>query len=83
MRLNSPKTARILTLKRLPTSFTVRCNPNLFRVLPGDSGRSFVYNKISVPAPLCGQRMPLEGAPLEPAEQQIIKDWIDQGAEHN
>lgn len=60
-----------------------QCNPNLFRVLPGDSGRSFVYDKISVPAPLCGQRMPLEGAPLEPAEQQTIKDWIDQGARHN
>ena len=60
-----------------------KCNPNLFRVLPGDSERSFVFNKISLPAPLCGQRMPLEGAPLEDAEQQTIKDWIDQGAKRN
>jgi hypothetical protein len=60
-----------------------QCNPNLFRVLPGDSGRSFVYDKISQPAPLCGQRMPLDGPMLEPEEQQTIKDWIDQGARHN
>jgi hypothetical protein len=60
-----------------------RCNPNLFRVLPGDSGLSFVYDKISRPAPMCGQRMPLLGPPLDDAEQQTIKDWIDQGARHN
>lgn len=60
-----------------------QCNPNLFRVLPGDSDRSFVYDKISRPAPLCGQRMPLDGPMLEPGEQLIIKDWIDQGARHN
>ena len=60
-----------------------QCNPNLFRVLPGDSDLSFVYDKISRPAPLCGQRMPLDGPMLEPAEQLIFKDWIDQGAQHN
>jgi hypothetical protein len=60
-----------------------QCNPNLFRVLPGDSERSFVYDKISRPAPLCGQRMPLDGPMLEPEEQLIIKDWIDQGARRN
>jgi hypothetical protein len=60
-----------------------RCNPNLFRVLPGESGLSFVYDKISRVAPLCGERMPPDGPPLEPAEQQTIKDWIDQGARRN
>lgn len=60
-----------------------QCNANLFRVLPGDSGRSFVYDKISHAAPLCGQRMPLDGPMLEPEEQQTIQDWIDQGARHN
>jgi hypothetical protein len=60
-----------------------RCNPNLFRVLPGESDLSFVYDKISRPAPLCGQRMPLDGPMLEPEEQLIFKDWIDQGAQHN
>lgn len=60
-----------------------QCNPNLFRVLPGESGQSFVYDKISREAPLCGQRMPLIGPMLEPSEQQTIRDWIDQGALHN
>jgi len=60
-----------------------QCNPNLFRVLPGESGLSFVYDKISHIAPLCGARMPPDRPPLEDAEQQTIKDWIDQGARHN
>ena len=59
------------------------CNPNLFRVLPGDRELSFVYNKISRPAPLCGQRMPLDGAPLDDDEQGTIQAWIDQGAQRN
>jgi len=60
-----------------------QCNPNLFRVLPGESGLSFVFDKISRPAPLCGQRMPLDGPMLDDAEQQTIRDWIDQGANRN
>lgn len=60
-----------------------QCNPNLFRVLPGDSELSFVYNKVSRPAPLCGERMPLIGPPLEDFEQETIRLWIDQGAERN
>jgi hypothetical protein len=60
-----------------------RCNPNLFRVLPGDSGLSFVFDKVSQPAPLCGRRMPLQGATLEEAEQAAIREWIEQGALRN
>jgi len=60
-----------------------QCNPNLFRVYPGRSDLSFVFDKISHDAPLCGQRMPLLGPPLEPVEQQTIQAWIDQGAELN
>ena len=60
-----------------------QCLPNLFRVLPGDSELSFVFNKISRPAPLCGQRMPTDGPLLEDSEQQTIKDWIEQGANRN
>ncbi len=60
-----------------------QCNTNFFRVYPGRSDLSFVVNKISQTAPLCGQRMPLEDSPLSDAEQQIFRDWIDQGAENN
>jgi hypothetical protein len=60
-----------------------QCNPNFFRVYPGRSDLSFVVDKISLTAPFCGQRMPLEGAPLSDEEQQTFRDWIDQGAENN
>src|SRR5262245_44144164 len=60
-----------------------QCNPNLFRVLPNESDRSFVFDKISHAAPLCGQRMPLDGPMLDDAEQKTIQDWIDQGANRN
>ena len=60
-----------------------RCNPNLFRVLAGESDLSFVFDKISKPAPLCGQRMPLDGPMLDETEQATIRDWIDQGAQRN
>jgi hypothetical protein len=60
-----------------------RCNPNFFRVLPGDSALSFVFDKISHPAPICGQRMPLEGPMLDEVQQATIRDWIDQGALNN
>lgn len=60
-----------------------QCNPNLFRVLPGESGLSFVFDKISQASPLCGQRMPLQGPTLDAAEQATIRDWIDEGALRN
>jgi hypothetical protein len=60
-----------------------KCNPNLFRVLPGESALSFVFDKIAQEAPLCGQRMPLQGPQLDDLEQATIRDWIDQGALRN
>jgi hypothetical protein len=57
-----------------------QCNPNFFRVIPERSDLSFVFDKISHEAPLCGQRMPLEGPPLSEVEQSTIRAWIDQGA---
>jgi hypothetical protein len=59
------------------------CNPNLFRVFPGNSGLSFVWDKVSHPAPMCGQRMPPSGPPLNEEELRLIRLWIDQGALHN
>ena len=53
------------------------------RVVAGDSSLSFVYHKISTPTPTCGVSMPW-GQPLLPvAEQNKIRDWIDQGALNN
>jgi hypothetical protein len=60
-----------------------QCNTGFFRVFPGRHDLSFVFNKISQTAPLCGARMPLNEAPLDDADQQTIEIWIDEGAPRN
>ena len=60
-----------------------KCNPNLYRIFPEQIDLSFVWDKVAHPAPMCGERMPLEGAPLSDAELQTIRLWIEQGALHN
>jgi len=55
------------------------------RVLPGNSGGSVLYKRIS--GVMCGARMPFSFPPgsdtLTTAEQTTIRDWIDQGALNN
>ena len=53
------------------------------RVVAFDSSLSFLYNKVSEPVPWCGVRMPLIGGNLNASDQNMIKDWIDQGALDN
>jgi len=60
--------------------------PPLLRVVPFDSGKSYLINKLlgtggSVGG--SGTLMPLSGQPLPNADIQIIRDWIDQGALDN
>jgi len=60
--------------------------PSLKRVVPFDSGRSYLMNKLlgtdsSVGGP--GTRMPLGLPALPNSDIQIIRDWIDQGALDN
>ena len=52
-------------------------NPALFRVKPGDSANSYLFQKVR-----SGQ-MPLSGGPLSAADIATIKAWIDQGALNN
>jgi hypothetical protein len=59
------------------------CNPNLIRVVPGNSGMSLEFSKISQPVPFCGSPMPLLQPSLTTSEQQTIKEWIDEGAPNN
>jgi hypothetical protein len=51
------------------------------RVLPGNAATSVLYKKISGTS--CGNRMPLNLAPLSQADIDKIRDWIDQGAQNN
>lgn len=54
--------------------------PSLMRVKPGDAGQSYLYQKISQAKPASGVQMPRNGEPLTPAEQSVVRNWIEQGA---
>ena len=52
-------------------------------VVPGEPCSSVLWQKVS-PGPPFGARMPFNGPPfLEPAERQLIADWIAEGARDN
>lgn len=52
-------------------------------VVPGEPCSSFLWLKVS-PGPPIGARMPYNGPPfLEPAQRQLIADWIAEGARDN
>ena len=49
-------------------------------VIPNDSAKSQVYKRIILPEDH-DDIMPPKGDPLTAAQQKLIKDWIDAGAE--
>lgn len=52
-------------------------------VVPGEPCSSFLWQKVS-PGPPIGARMPYDGPPfLDPAQRQLIADWIAEGARDN
>lgn len=52
-------------------------------VVPGEPCSSLLVDKLS-PTPGWGARMPLDGPPfLTEDEQQLVRDWIAEGAEDN
>jgi hypothetical protein len=51
-------------------------------IIPGNSAGSNLVRKLS-PTPPFGDRMPQGGPYLPDATVQIIRDWIDQGAQNN
>jgi len=54
--------------------------PALKRVLPGDAAKSYLYQKISLPTPPEGDRMPQGLPPLGAAQIRLVRDWIEAGA---
>lgn len=56
---------------------------NLTLVVPGDSSRSFLFEKVSSVMPSRGDRMPFSASPLNDASIELIRAWIDDGAENN
>lgn len=51
------------------------------RVIPNDSANSVLFMKVS--GTTAGPQMPIGKPPLPPFEQDLIKVWIDMGAENN
>ena len=50
------------------------------RVDPGNPDNSFLLIKLEGPPLGEGSRMPLTGTPLTPAEIDVIRAWIEDGA---
>lgn len=53
--------------------------PNLSRVEPGNPDASYLIHKLDG-SDIIGQRMPMNGAPLDQAQMQRIRSWISDGA---
>ncbi len=54
---------------------------SLKRVLPGKADSSVLFKRVS--SSDCGAQMPKGLAPLSPANINLIRDWINQGAPNN
>ena len=56
-------------------------------VVPGDPTNSYLFQKLSLPTPCAGSRMPLDDigtpAPLAPCAQTLVHDWIQLGAQND
>ncbi len=52
-------------------------------VVPGNANGSLLFQKVSMTTPPVGARMPFGGPYLSQANQDLIRDWINQGALNN
>ena len=57
--------------------------PALNRVTRGNPNQSYLVQKIERNAPDVGQQMPLNGQPLNTDLQQLVRNWIAEGAKNN
>lgn len=55
-----------------------------WRVLPNEPDSSYVIQKSTSDSPKSGNRMPKDGPPfLSQSEIQLLRTWIEQGAQNN
>jgi len=62
-------------------------DPRLVRVVAGDPERSFLYLKLGgappvADVPAIGTRMPPRAPPIDEADLQLVRRWIEQGAKN-
>lgn len=55
----------------------------LNRVTPNDAERSYLVHKLDGRAGIVGVRMPVGSAFLSTAEIDVVKQWINAGAQNN
>ncbi|HEX5635707.1 MAG TPA: Ig-like domain-containing protein, partial [Gammaproteobacteria bacterium] len=55
--------------------------PTLFRVAPGNANNSYLIRKLEGAAGISGSQMPRGGTPLPQTTIDIIRQWINAGAE--
>lgn len=60
-----------------------RQNGAFLRVKPGDAANSYLYMKLIGDSRASGDRMPQGSAPLSDSQLDVIRDWINAGAENN
>ena len=57
--------------------------PTRLRVMPGDPDASYLIEKLTLPKPTVGQRMPPGSEPLPEEEIEMFREWIAGGALNN
>ena len=57
--------------------------PNLNRVTPNEPDDSYLIQKIRGASGISGGRMPLNSSALSSSEIDLIREWIENGAENN
>jgi hypothetical protein len=57
--------------------------PALLRVAPGSAETSYLIHKLDGRSDIAGLRMPQGGPFLSTGDIQVIRTWIDQGAQNN
>ena len=82
MNYTTPATVYQTWVNQTP-SWPAAAGAGMLRVDPGNPANSFLWNKISQAVPVAGVQMPFGQAPLSAANQDIIFDWITEGALDN
>lgn len=63
----------------MATSQSSKCGHAQQLVVPGDASASLLYQKLTNPT--CGGKMPLGGSPLTAVQLEMVRTWIDNGAQ--
>jgi hypothetical protein len=69
------------TIVNMPATVSPTCPGVVYRVRPFSADSSVLYRRISGTS--CGVQMPYFRPPLLTADQNLIRDWINQGAQNN